>query len=52
MGGHGSPGFSNTLSKTSQNSKIISFLVVNTGSIRIAPPPFEKFSADALDSDH
>ena len=32
------PGFSHTLSKTSQISKIISFLVVNTGSIRFAPP--------------
>ena len=33
------PGFSHTLSKTSQISKIISFLVVNTGSIRFAPSP-------------
>ena len=42
-GGHGSPGFSHTLSKTSQNSKIIWFLVVNTGSIRIAPLPLKNF---------
>ena len=38
-----SPGFSHTLSKTSQISKIISFLVVNIGSIRIAPPPLKNF---------
>ena len=38
-GGMVSPGFSHTLSKTSQISKIISFFVVNTGSIRFAPPP-------------
>ena len=39
------PGFSHTLSKTSQISKIISFLVVNTtGSIRFAPsPPLKNF---------
>ena len=45
------PGFSRTLFKTSQISKIISFLVVNTGSIHIAPPP-EKIFVDALESDH
>ena len=38
-----SPGFLHTLSKTSQISKIISFLVVNIGSIRIAPPPLKIF---------
>ena len=32
------PGFSRTLSITSQISKIILFLVGNTGSIRIVPP--------------
>ena len=37
------PGFAHTLSKTSQISKIISFLVTNTGSIRIAPPPLKNF---------
>ena len=41
------PGFSHTLSKSSQISKILPFLVVNTGSILIGPPP-ENFSADAL----
>ena len=40
------PGFSHTLSKSSQISKILPFLVVNTGSILIGPP--ENFSADAL----
>ena len=33
------PGFSHTLSKSSQISKILPFLVVNTGSILIGPPP-------------
>ena len=33
-----SPGFSLTLSKTSLISKILQFLVVNTGSILIGPP--------------
>ena len=38
------PGFSHTLSKTSQILKIISILVVNTGSIRFAPsPPLKNF---------
>ena len=37
------PGFSHTLSKTSQISKIISFLVVNTGSIRFALLPLKNF---------
>ena len=32
-----------TLSKTSQNSKIISFLVVNTGLIHIAPLSLKNF---------
>ena len=32
------PGFSHTLSKSSQISKILPFLVVNTGSILIGPP--------------
>ena len=32
------PGFSHTLSKSSQISKILPFLVVNTGSIFIGPP--------------
>ena len=42
------PGFLHTFFKTSQISKILPFLVVISGSIRIAPSP-EKFSADALD---
>ena len=47
--GHGPPpGFSHTLSQTFQNSKILPFLVGNTGFILIALPP-EKFSADAYD---
>ena len=37
QGGHAPPGFSHTLSKTSQISKILRFSVVNSGSIRIAP---------------
>ena len=36
-------GFSHILSKTSQISKTISFLVVNTGSIQIVPPPLKNF---------
>ena len=36
--GRGPTGFSQTLSKTFQISKILSFLVVNTGSIRIGTP--------------
>ena len=40
-------GFSHTLSKTFYILKILSFLVVNTGYIRIGPPS-EKFSANAL----
>ena len=37
------PGFSHSLSKTSQISKITSFSVVNTGSIRFAPLPLKNF---------
>ena len=37
------PGFSHTLSKSSQISKILPFLVVNTGSILIGPPPLKIF---------
>ena len=37
------PGFSHTLSKTSRISNIISFLVVITGSIRIALLPLKNF---------
>ena len=36
--GHALPGFSHTLSKTFQISKILRFLVVNTGSILIGLP--------------
>ena len=37
------PGFLHSLSKTSQISKITSFLVVNTGSFRFAPLPLKNF---------
>ena len=37
-GGHGPPGFPQTLSLTYQISKILPFLVVNTGPILIGPP--------------
>ena len=37
------PEFSHTLSKTSQISKITSFLVVNTGSIRFVPLLLKNF---------
>ena len=37
------PEFSHTLSKTSQISKITSFLVVNTGSIRFIPLLLKNF---------
>ena len=41
--GHGPPGFLQNLSKTSQISKILSFLVVNHGFIRIGSPLLKTF---------
>ena len=42
-GGIMPPGFSHTLSQTSQITKILQFLVINTGSIFFAPPPLKNF---------
>ena len=44
--GHGPSGFSHTFYLTSQISKVLLFVVVNTESLLIAPS--EKFSADDL----
>ena len=39
LGGHGPPGFLHTFFETSKTIKMLPFLVVNTGSVLIAPPP-------------